>query len=245
MEDASRPTFASLQALLKKRPASAPGERCDYCATPLTSEHSHLVDMTSRRILCSCRPCYLVMEPQGAANGRYKPVPSRYVALDEMAVADAHWDALQIPIGLAFFFFNSAENAMVAFYPGPAGATQSLLSLESWDAIAAGTPALATLEPDVEAVILQRDKQATRSFIAPDRPGVRAGGPYPHVVARVRRRRRGARPHRRVLRHDRRAQPRAASPRRWADEQPRLRDHGLARRTVRDHAFALAADAHS
>jgi hypothetical protein len=167
MEDASRPTFASLQALLKKRPASAPGERCDYCATPLTSEHSHLVDMTSRRILCSCRPCYLVMEPQGAANGRYKPVPSRYVALDEMAVADAHWDALQIPIGLAFFFFNSAENAMVAFYPGPAGATQSLLSLESWDAIAAGTPALATLEPDVEAVILQRDKQATRSFIAP------------------------------------------------------------------------------
>jgi uncharacterized protein DUF5947 len=167
MEDSSRLTFASLQALLKKKPASAPGERCDFCAVPLGAEHSHLVDMTSRRILCACRPCYLVMEPTAAANGRYKAVPWRYLALGGVSVDDARWDALQIPIGLAFFFFNSAEGTMVAFYPGPAGATQSLLPLESWEAIAADTPALTTLAPDVEAVILQRDKDATRCFIAP------------------------------------------------------------------------------
>ena len=154
-----RPTgggVAALQQLLKKRPAVAPGERCDYCAVPLPPEHGHLVDIKARRILCSCRPCYLVFEPAGAAQGRYKTVPTRYEHVDGFAVDDAHWDALQIPIGLAFFFYNSIDQKMNAFYPGPAGATESLLALETWDAIVASYPALATLEADVEAILIHR-----------------------------------------------------------------------------------------
>ncbi len=160
--------FAALQQLLRKRPAPAPGERCDYCAVPLASEHGHLVDLKARRILCSCRPCYLVFEPDGAAQGRYKTVPTRYERVAGFAVDDVQWDALQIPIALAFFFYNSIERKMTAFYPGPAGATESLLSLDTWDPIAADYPQLATLESDVEAVLIHRRKgEPPRCMIVP------------------------------------------------------------------------------
>ena len=98
MDADRRDSFASLQDLLKKKPRSAPGERCDYCSVPLDSEHSHLIDLKSRRILCSCRPCYIVFQPQGAAQGRYKPVPSRYAEVEGFSVGDGEWDSLQIPI---------------------------------------------------------------------------------------------------------------------------------------------------
>ena len=161
-------SFTELQKLLRKRPAAAPGERCDYCAVPLAPEHGHLVDLKARRILCSCRPCYLVFEPEGAAQGRYKTVPTRYRRVAGFAVEDAQWDALAIPISLAFFFYNSVERKIAAFYPGPAGATESLLPLETWDAIAAGYPALATLSPDVEAVLIHRRTAApARCAIVP------------------------------------------------------------------------------
>ncbi len=157
--------FAALQGLLKKR-APVPGERCDYCATPLGPDHGHLVDLRDRRILCSCHPCRIVFEPGGAAQGRYKVVPTRYLEVADFAIDDARWDALAVPIGLAFFFFNSLEQKMVAFYPGPAGATESLLSHEAWDAIAAEYPVFATLEPDVEAILIDRREQ-TSCLIVP------------------------------------------------------------------------------
>ncbi len=159
--------FSSLQRLLRKPPPAAPGERCDYCAVPLPQEHGHLIDMQGRRIMCSCRPCYLVFEPKGAAQGRYKAVPTRYAELEDFALDDAAWDRLQIPIGLAFFFFNSAEDRTIALYPGPAGATESQLDLAAWSEIGAANPVLATLEPDVEAVLLLRRDGATRCFIVP------------------------------------------------------------------------------
>jgi len=149
-------SFAELQKLLRKRPAAPSGERCDYCAVPLAPEHGHLVDLKARRILCSCRPCYLVFEPEGAAQGRYKTVPTRYERVSGFAVDDAQWDAFQIPIALAFFFFNSIEGKLSAFYPGPAGATESQLPLETWDTIAAQYPVLATLQADVEAILIHR-----------------------------------------------------------------------------------------
>lgn len=159
--------FASLQRLLRPRPAQAPGERCDYCAAPLDPEHGHLIDLQARRILCSCRPCALVFEPAGAAQGRYKSIPARRAALDGFALDDATWDRLQIPIGLAFFFENSREGRTVALYPGPAGAVESELELGAWAEIAAQHPLVATMEPDVEAVLLLRREGATRAFLVP------------------------------------------------------------------------------
>ncbi len=159
--------FGSLQRLLRKPPPQAPGERCDYCGVPLAAEHGHLIDMQARRIMCGCRPCYLVLEPQGAANGRYKAVPTRYAEAGGFALADAAWDRLQIPIGLAFFFTNSAEGRTIALYPGPAGATESQLDLAAWSEITAEHPLLGSIEPDVEAVLVLRRNGATRAFVVP------------------------------------------------------------------------------
>ena len=36
---------------------------------------------------------------------------------------------------MAFFFFNSSLGRMAAFYPSPAGATESLLPLATWEEI--------------------------------------------------------------------------------------------------------------
>jgi hypothetical protein len=159
--------FGALQQILRKRPSPAAGERCDYCSVPVGPNHSHLIDLQARRILCSCRPCFLVFEPRGAAQGRYKPIPARYARIDASALAAERWDALAIPIGLAFFFFNSIEEKTVAFYPGPAGATESLLPLEAWQAIESLDPALAAIEADVEAVLIDRRGPRTLAYIVP------------------------------------------------------------------------------
>jgi hypothetical protein len=156
---------AMLQRMMQKRPP--PGERCDYCAAPLAHEHSHLIELAARRILCACRPCYLVFEPQGAANGKYRAIRDRFLEVTSFSIDDAQWDALQVPIGLAFFFHNSLEDRMVAFYPSPAGATESLLPLEAWGEIVEQHPELRGLLPDVEAILIQRDRERSRSFIVP------------------------------------------------------------------------------
>jgi hypothetical protein len=47
-------------------------------------------------------------------------------------------------------------HAPPGFYPGPAGATESDLPLESWDRIVAENPELSVLQPDVEALLVRR-----------------------------------------------------------------------------------------
>lgn len=166
--DASRAkdNVAMLAQMLAKRPPP-PGERCDFCSTPLGEEHSHLIELAARRIMCSCRPCYIVFQPTGAAQGKYRAVPTRYREISGFSIDDATWDSLQVPIGLVFFFVNSLEERMVAFYPSPAGATESMMPLDSWDRIAALFPELATLQPDVEAILIQRNRDTSRCFIVP------------------------------------------------------------------------------
>jgi Family of unknown function (DUF5947) len=156
---------ALLQRMLRKRPP--PGERCDFCAATLAPEHRHLIELAARRIACSCRPCYIVFEPEGAGAGRYRPIPERYLELGDFSVDDSTWDQLAIPIGLAFFFYNSLEAKMVAFYPSPVGATESLLALDTWGEIAAANPVLSSLNPDVEAILVQRSPERRRCFIVP------------------------------------------------------------------------------
>lgn len=165
MERGAKDNVALLAQMLQKRPPA--GERCDFCATPVAAEHGHLIELAARRILCACRPCYIVFEPEGAAQGKYRAVPTRYAEIEDFAVDDPTWDALQVPIGLAFFFFNSLEQRTVAFYPSPAGATESLLPLETWNAIATLYPLLGSLRPDVEAVLVQRNREVSRAFVVP------------------------------------------------------------------------------
>ena len=163
----ARPDFSTLQGLLRKPVVAAPGERCDFCALPIPPGHSHLIDLKARRIMCGCRPCALTFEPNGAAQGRFRLVPQRFVRIDDLVIGDAAWDALQIPIGLAFFFNNSIDGQFAAFYPGPAGATESQLPLDAWQAIAEQHPVLSTLQADVEAILLRRRGAVTDCYLVP------------------------------------------------------------------------------
>lgn len=163
----ARPDFSVLQGLLRKPVATAPGERCDFCAQPIYPAHAHLIDTKARRIMCGCRPCALTFEPNGASLGRFKLVPERFARIADLALDDTTWDALQIPIGLAFFFHNSVDGTFAAFYPGPAGATESQLPLDAWQDVAQTHPVLSTLQADVEAILLRRRGAHTDCFIVP------------------------------------------------------------------------------
>jgi hypothetical protein len=149
-------------------PRSQTEERCDFCAVPIFPEHAHAVDVRDRRILCTCRPCYLLFTPSGAAQGRYKAIPERYAHLVDFAINSAEWDALQLPIGMAFLFYSTPAEKVVAFYPSPAGATESLLPLQAWQDLLERYPVLAEMEHDVEALLVDgRRGVERRSFIVP------------------------------------------------------------------------------
>lgn len=142
-------------------PPPRPGERCELCGQDLNDRHGHLVDVSARSLMCACRGCYLLFMSQGAGGGHFKAVPDRCVAFDGLAFSPAQWDALQIPVSVAFFFINSSLERVCAFYPGPAGATESLLSLDTWAEVTAANPTLAEIEPDVEAFLVRTDPRSS------------------------------------------------------------------------------------
>jgi hypothetical protein len=58
---------------------------------------------------------------------------------------------------------------VAAFYPGPAGATESELPLDTWADVVMANPALADLEPDVEAILMraQSSNGGTECYLVP------------------------------------------------------------------------------
>ncbi|MGH3412510.1 MAG: DUF5947 family protein [Marmoricola sp.] len=157
-------TMSVLRTIRQRQPPDPNVHGCDMCAEPIGDEHSHVVDLHSRGLLCTCRGCYLLFSSDDAEQ-RYQAVPDRYLSFPDLRFNPAQWDALQIPVGLAFFFVNSLLGKTIAFYPGPAGVTESELPLESWDSVLAANPAMTVLRPDVEALLLRAP--------APDQPGFR------------------------------------------------------------------------
>jgi uncharacterized protein DUF5947 len=145
-----------LRELAARRTTQAALEVCELCGAAIEDEHGHLVNVASRSLLCACRPCYLLFTHAGAGGARFRAVPQRYLEVPELASATGAWESLNVPIGLAFFFSNSATGRTAAFYPSPAGATESELPLDAWQSVVSEVPTLATLEPDVEALIVRR-----------------------------------------------------------------------------------------
>lgn len=140
-------------------------ERCELCSAELAPMHSHLLEPAKRQILCACEACSLLFCGQRGAN--YLRIPRRIRLLSTFQMTDMEWEALMIPINLAFFYFDSASARMVAMYPSPAGATESLLTLEAWDEIRAQNRALQTMEPDVEALLVNRVSADAEYLIVP------------------------------------------------------------------------------
>ena len=154
-----------LAALRRYAQPRVPEERCDLCKIALAPVHRHLLEPGNRQVHCACDACALRF--QGVIGGRFKLIPRDPRPLPGMEMTDLQWEGLALPINLAFFFFSTPANKMLALYPSPAGATESLLPLETWSMLVADTPALGTMEPDVEALLVNRVGNAHDYLIAP------------------------------------------------------------------------------
>jgi hypothetical protein len=158
--------FSTLRRFAAPRSAPAPEpEKCELCRVPLAPEHRHLLEVAKRQIACACDPCALRFE--NVLEGRFKLVPRDAHTLPGFRLDDAEWDALALPIGLAFFIDDTRAGKVTALYPSPAGATESLLPLEAWHALVAGNHVLTHLQPDVEALLVNRVGEHRDYYLAP------------------------------------------------------------------------------
>jgi hypothetical protein len=140
-----------------------PAERCDVCGVQVPDDHRHLLHLVERRILCACEPCWAMR----SGDPEYRPAGLRTVWLEDFELPEELWAAFAIPIGLAFFMRSSVGGGIVALYPSPAGATESELDLAAWDQLVALNPIVGDLEPDAEALIVNRIAEQPQHAIIP------------------------------------------------------------------------------
>lgn len=145
--------LASLKRYVPARPAAVP-EYCGLCEAVISAEHSHLIEPATRRLICSCEACAILFD--GHDGTKYRRVPRGSRLLTQFVLTDELWVGLNLPINLAFFVKCTASACVVAMYPGPAGATESSVAAEAWDALAEQNPTLLTFRPDVEALLVNR-----------------------------------------------------------------------------------------
>jgi hypothetical protein len=140
-----------------------PAERCDICNTALPEDHRHLLHLEERRIVCSCEACWALH----SGDPEYRPAGMRTMWLERFDCDEDLWGRFQIPIGLAFFMRSTVTGGVVAFYPSPAGATESELALDAWEELVERNRALGDLDPDAEALIANRLVEPHQHVIAP------------------------------------------------------------------------------
>jgi hypothetical protein len=152
-----------LRRYAKPRPAPA-AEQCDFCSVPLGAQHRHLIECGTRKIICACDACALRFDN---VVGKYKLIPRDTRRLTGFQMTDVQWESFSLPIQLAFFYRDSGANKVVALYPSPGGATESLLPVSSWESVVTCNPVLHGMQADVEALLVDRLNDARGYYLAP------------------------------------------------------------------------------
>lgn len=155
--------FASLKQFVRARPTA--DTRCELCGADIAPDHSHLLEAKSRKVVCSCQACAILFSSNAAAN--YYRIPSESRFLVDFNLTDTQWDALAIPIEMAFFCSRADSKVPAAYYPSPAGAIESLLPLGSWTGIVDQNPVLRRLEPEVECLLVNRVTKPHEYYLTP------------------------------------------------------------------------------
>ncbi|HZT87766.1 MAG TPA: DUF5947 family protein [Stellaceae bacterium] len=152
-------------AALRRFVRAQPVESCELCGTPIAADHPHVLEIANRRLLCACRVCgdAMAMRPGEA----YRLVPRTVAALPAFQISDAEWAMLDLPIDMAFLLHSSPAQRPIALYPGPTGIAESHPSTAAWSALAMRNPVLSELQPDVEALLVNRIKGRRAYFRAP------------------------------------------------------------------------------
>ncbi|MCA1716576.1 MAG: DUF5947 family protein, partial [Actinobacteria bacterium] len=98
-------TFSSLRrfaqeesAKVAREAAEAAQEHCDLCSEPIPPEHRHLLEVSTREIICACRPCSILFDSEAASEGKYRLIPDRRLFLEDFEMSDAQWESLRIPV---------------------------------------------------------------------------------------------------------------------------------------------------
>jgi hypothetical protein len=155
---ARRPREAQERAV-----AGSARETCDMCGGVIPEDHRHLLNLYERHIVCACESCFALR----SGDPDLRPVGHRTIWLEGFDLPDDIWAAFSIPIGLAFFMYSSVTDCVVALYPSPGGATESELHFDSWSRLRELNPLLDDLEPDAEALIVNRISEPAAYAIAP------------------------------------------------------------------------------
>jgi hypothetical protein len=167
-------TFSSLRRFAKeesekaaKEVAQAAQEHCEMCSEPIPPEHRHLLNVSTRELMCACRPCSILFDRKAASEGKYRLVPDRHHFLEDFEMSVVQWESLRVPVDMAFFFYSTPAERVVAFYPSPMGPTESLLKLGAWEELERCNPVLRGMERDVEALLVNRVRGAREHFLVP------------------------------------------------------------------------------
>ena len=167
-------TFSSLRRFAEegsekaaREAAEAAQEHCELCGEPIPPVHRHLLEVSTREMLCVCRPCSILFDREAASEGRYRLIPDRHLFLEDFEMSDAQWESLRVPVDMAFFFYSTPAERVVAYYPSPMGPTESLLKLSAWEELARCNPVLEEMQRDVEALLINRVRGAREHFLVP------------------------------------------------------------------------------
>lgn len=161
-----RSAYSVLRRFARQAAESAE-ERCDLCGERIPHDHRHLLNLSNREILCVCQGCSILFDRDAAGAGTRRLIPTRVLYLTDFEMTDSQWESLGIPVNMAFFTSSSAAGRIQAFYPGPAGPTESLLGLDTWKDLESRNRILRDMAPDTEALLVNRVGERREYFLAP------------------------------------------------------------------------------
>jgi hypothetical protein len=164
LDSASRPHASSGLARIIRRAGTRraeAAEHCDFCSAGLAERHRHLLDTERNEPMCVCQACSLLFHRDAASAGHYRLVPERRTRLPAVSTK-----RLGVPVGLAFFV-PQESGTVIAHYPSPAGATQWEVDSEAWAAVQAECPAVAELEPGVQALLVNTARDRRQHWLVP------------------------------------------------------------------------------
>lgn len=167
-------TFSSLRRFAReeagrasREAAEAALERCDLCGEGLPPDHRHLLEIQTREMVCACRPCSILFDSRAASEGRYLLVRDRRLFLRDFELDDARWDALRVPVEMAFFFHSTPAGGWSPTTRAP-WARRSRCSASGRGGTWRGrTLCSGGMARDVEALLVNRVRGAREHYLVP------------------------------------------------------------------------------
>jgi hypothetical protein len=162
-------SLRALQRFRLRTRRSGTADRCELCSVDLGEQHPHAVDLEKRTLTCLCKACSLLFAGRND-RVRYRTIADRVLIDRELDFSEQDWIDLDIPVRLAFLFFNSQIQRWVAVYPSPAGPTEAVLETERFQRLAARSTIFSSIEPDIEAFIAyarRPHERTTECYLVP------------------------------------------------------------------------------